>query len=125
MMWLPKYVNGEQHTQIATPKATSRWKLRYVNVFLLLTGRLTSTSQTIGARNSLCTTLATGDWINREAIGLQGSETGCPLLPPHELDDINHAFTFDANSFDFVHSRLVGGGINRGRWPAYLRDIKK
>ncbi|KAI4288688.1 MAG: hypothetical protein L6R35_002055, partial [Caloplaca aegaea] len=42
-----------------------------------------------------------------------------------QLDDINHAFTFDANSFDFVHSRLVGGGINRGRWPAYLRDIKK
>ncbi|KAL8974815.1 MAG: hypothetical protein Q9197_000959 [Variospora fuerteventurae] len=42
-----------------------------------------------------------------------------------QLDDINHAFTFNANSFDFVHSRLVGGGINRGRWPAYLRDIKK
>lgn len=42
-----------------------------------------------------------------------------------QLDDINRPFTFDANSFDFVNSRLIGGGINRGRWPGYLRDIKK
>ncbi|KAL8938389.1 MAG: hypothetical protein Q9211_003219 [Gyalolechia sp. 1 TL-2023] len=42
-----------------------------------------------------------------------------------QLDDINRPFTFDANSFDFVNSRLIGGGINRARWPGYLRDIKK
>ncbi|KAL8829260.1 MAG: hypothetical protein Q9170_006255 [Blastenia crenularia] len=42
-----------------------------------------------------------------------------------QLDDINHPFTFDANSFDFVNSRLVGGGVDRNRWLGYLRDIKK
>ncbi|KAL8911516.1 MAG: hypothetical protein Q9171_003324 [Xanthocarpia ochracea] len=42
-----------------------------------------------------------------------------------QLDDINRPFTFDANSFDFVHSRFVGGGINRNRWQTYLQDIKK
>ncbi|KAI4131552.1 MAG: hypothetical protein LQ338_001186 [Usnochroma carphineum] len=42
-----------------------------------------------------------------------------------QLDDINRRFTFDDNSFDFVHSRFVGGGINKGRWPTYLQDIKK
>ncbi|KAI4245948.1 MAG: hypothetical protein L6R40_002164 [Gallowayella cf. fulva] len=47
-----------------------------------------------------------------------------PLCLP-QLDDINRPFTFDANTFDFVHSRFVGGGINRSRWPTYLLDIKK
>ncbi|KAL8900978.1 MAG: hypothetical protein Q9192_000801 [Flavoplaca navasiana] len=42
-----------------------------------------------------------------------------------QLDDINRPFTFDANSFDFVHSRFVAGGINRNRWETYLQDIKK
>ncbi|KAL8803693.1 MAG: hypothetical protein Q9182_003025 [Xanthomendoza sp. 2 TL-2023] len=42
-----------------------------------------------------------------------------------QLDDINRPFTFDANSFDFVHSRMIGGGINRSRWQTYLLDIKK
>ncbi|KAL8677740.1 MAG: hypothetical protein Q9186_005850 [Xanthomendoza sp. 1 TL-2023] len=42
-----------------------------------------------------------------------------------QLDDINRPFTFDANSFDFVHSRMVGGGINKSRWQTYLLDIKK
>ena len=42
-----------------------------------------------------------------------------------QLDDINRPFTFDVNTFDLVHSRLVGGGVNRTRWPNYVRDIKK
>ncbi|KAL8769744.1 MAG: hypothetical protein Q9209_004360 [Squamulea sp. 1 TL-2023] len=42
-----------------------------------------------------------------------------------QLDDINRPFTFGANSFDFVHSRLVGGGINKNRWQTYLQDIKR
>lgn len=42
-----------------------------------------------------------------------------------QLDDINRNFTFEPNTFDLVHSRLVGGGINRTRWPSYLRDIKR
>ncbi|KAI4163323.1 MAG: hypothetical protein LQ342_003058 [Letrouitia transgressa] len=47
----------------------------------------------------------------------------CTLSPG--LDDINRPFTFPSNKFDVVHSRLVGGGINRTRWPNYLRDIKR
>ncbi|KAK7956865.1 uncharacterized protein PG986_006087, partial [Apiospora aurea] len=27
------------------------------------------------------------------------------------------------NTFDLVHSRLLAGGINAGRWPSYLRDL--
>ncbi|KAL8746142.1 MAG: hypothetical protein Q9190_001805 [Brigantiaea leucoxantha] len=42
-----------------------------------------------------------------------------------QLDDINRPFTFSSNKFDVVHSRLVGNGINRTRWPTYLRDIKR
>ncbi|KAL8855963.1 MAG: hypothetical protein Q9178_007413 [Gyalolechia marmorata] len=41
-----------------------------------------------------------------------------------QLDDINRPFTFDANSFDFVHSRFVGGGINRNRWPTSVDEVK-
>ncbi|KAI9844445.1 MAG: hypothetical protein M1838_002181 [Thelocarpon superellum] len=41
------------------------------------------------------------------------------------LDDLNKRFTFPPNSFDLVHSRLVANGINRDRWPQYLRDIKR
>ncbi|MCJ1335609.1 hypothetical protein MMC09_000881 [Bachmanniomyces sp. S44760] len=40
-----------------------------------------------------------------------------------QLDDLNRRFTFPTNSFDLIHSRLVVGGINRGRWPSYLRDM--
>jgi len=40
-----------------------------------------------------------------------------------QLDDLNQPFTFRSNTFDLVHSRLVGGGIHRNRWPAYIRDI--
>ena len=42
-----------------------------------------------------------------------------------QLDDLNQSFSFSANSFDVVHSRLVAGGINRSRWQSYVRDIKK
>ncbi|KAL9633119.1 MAG: hypothetical protein Q9164_004887 [Protoblastenia rupestris] len=41
-----------------------------------------------------------------------------------QLDDLNRAFTFNANTFDLVHSRMVGGGINATRWTSYLQDIK-
>ena len=47
------------------------------------------------------------------------------MLTVSQLDDLNKPFTFDANSFDFVHSRLVVGGINRTRWQSYIEDIKK
>ncbi|KAI9874882.1 MAG: hypothetical protein M1830_009179 [Pleopsidium flavum] len=39
------------------------------------------------------------------------------------LDDLNQSFTFRPNTFDLVHSRLVASGINKSRWPTYLRDI--
>ncbi|MCJ1255466.1 hypothetical protein MMC24_003282 [Lignoscripta atroalba] len=40
-----------------------------------------------------------------------------------QLDDLNRSFTFQSNSFDLVNSRLVAGGINKSRWPTYMRDI--
>ncbi|KAH0565897.1 hypothetical protein GP486_000700 [Trichoglossum hirsutum] len=40
-----------------------------------------------------------------------------------KLDDLNHTFTFRPNEFDLIQSRLVAEGINRERWPTYMRDI--
>ncbi|KAJ5124011.1 uncharacterized protein N7515_007836, partial [Penicillium bovifimosum] len=40
-----------------------------------------------------------------------------------QVDDLNRRFTFPANHFDLVHSRLLATGINRSRWPSYLHDI--
>lgn len=40
-----------------------------------------------------------------------------------QVDDLNEQFTFPSNHFDLVHSRLVGGGINKTRWPSYVADI--
>ncbi|CAG8115608.1 unnamed protein product [Penicillium nalgiovense] len=40
-----------------------------------------------------------------------------------QVDDLNRRFTFPASHFDLVHSRLLATGINRSRWPSYLRDI--
>ncbi|KAL4931270.1 class I SAM-dependent methyltransferase [Aspergillus undulatus] len=42
-----------------------------------------------------------------------------------QVDDLNRPFTFSSNSFDLVHSRLLAAGINRSRWPSYIRDIKR
>ncbi|KAL4897926.1 S-adenosyl-L-methionine-dependent methyltransferase [Aspergillus ambiguus] len=42
-----------------------------------------------------------------------------------QVDDLNHPFTFPSNHFDLVNSRLVATGINRTRWPGYIRDIKR
>ncbi|KAI9824110.1 MAG: hypothetical protein M1832_002180 [Thelocarpon impressellum] len=65
--------------------------------------------------------------LQHQIIGIDIS----PHLKPDEtppnlwlqLDDLNRAFTFQHNTFDFVHSRLVANGINKARWPSYLRDI--
>ncbi|KAJ5444601.1 uncharacterized protein N7458_008473, partial [Penicillium daleae] len=40
-----------------------------------------------------------------------------------QVDDLNRRFTFPANHFDLVHSRLLATGIHRSRWPSYIRDI--
>lgn len=40
-----------------------------------------------------------------------------------QVDDLNRRFTFSSGSFDLVQSRLVASGINRSRWPTYIRDI--
>ncbi|CEL01449.1 Putative UMTA methyltransferase family protein [Aspergillus calidoustus] len=42
-----------------------------------------------------------------------------------QVDDLNRPFTFSSSSFDLVHSRLLAAGINRARWPSYIRDIKR
>ncbi|KAL4916958.1 S-adenosyl-L-methionine-dependent methyltransferase [Aspergillus aurantiobrunneus] len=56
-----------------------------------------------------------------------------PLMNPDDtpenlwlqVDDLNRPFTFSPNYFDLVHSRLLAAGINRSRWPSYIRDIKR
>ncbi|KAJ5666808.1 hypothetical protein N7462_011217 [Penicillium macrosclerotiorum] len=40
-----------------------------------------------------------------------------------QVDDLNRTFTFPSDHFDLVHSRLLATGINRARWPSYIRDI--
>ncbi|KAG4420878.1 hypothetical protein IFR04_005962 [Cadophora malorum] len=54
-----------------------------------------------------------------------------PMMQPEEMpdnlylqvDDLNRRFTFQANNFDLVHSRMVSAGIHVNRWPQYLRDM--
>ncbi|KAE8400717.1 S-adenosyl-L-methionine-dependent methyltransferase [Aspergillus pseudonomiae] len=45
--------------------------------------------------------------------------------PRCKVDDLNRPFTFPPNYFDLVHSRLLATGINRDRWPSYIRDIQR
>ncbi|KAJ5739446.1 hypothetical protein N7533_012230 [Penicillium manginii] len=40
-----------------------------------------------------------------------------------QVDDLNRNFTFPANHFDLVQSRLLATGIHHSRWPTYIRDI--
>ncbi|EAU38197.1 conserved hypothetical protein [Aspergillus terreus NIH2624] len=64
-----------------------------------------------------------------EVIGVDISPHMNPDDTPENLwlqvDDLNHPFTFPSNHFDLVHSRLVATGINRARWPGYIRDIQR
>ncbi|KAH8681386.1 S-adenosyl-L-methionine-dependent methyltransferase [Xylariales sp. PMI_506] len=39
--------------------------------------------------------------------------------------DLNDSIPYRDNEFDFVHSRMLSGGINVGRWERYLRDIRR
>ena len=47
------------------------------------------------------------------------------LTSGFQIDDINEPFTFKSNTFDLVQSRMVAGGVNKGRWPSYVQDIKR
>ncbi|KAJ5334059.1 uncharacterized protein N7506_007842 [Penicillium brevicompactum] len=62
-----------------------------------------------------------------EVIGVDIAPHMSPEDVPNNLwlqvDDLNRRFTFPANHFDLVHSRLLATGINRSRWPSYLHDI--
>ncbi|KAE8377638.1 S-adenosyl-L-methionine-dependent methyltransferase [Aspergillus bertholletiae] len=64
-----------------------------------------------------------------EVIGLDIYPYVSPYDIPENLclqvDDLNRPFTFPPNYFDLVHSRLLATGINRDRWPSYIRDIKR
>ncbi|KAJ5974419.1 hypothetical protein N7481_011629 [Penicillium waksmanii] len=40
-----------------------------------------------------------------------------------QVDNLNRNFTFPANHFDLVQSRLLATGIHNSRWPTYIRDI--
>ncbi|OJJ46766.1 hypothetical protein ASPZODRAFT_66834 [Penicilliopsis zonata CBS 506.65] len=62
-----------------------------------------------------------------EVIGVDVSPHMQPGDMPDNLwlqvDDLNRPFTFPSRYFDLVHSQLVATGINRSRWPSYIRDI--
>ncbi|CAG8020845.1 unnamed protein product [Penicillium olsonii] len=51
------------------------------------------------------------------------SARSVPSTRKKTVDDLNRRFTFPTNHFDFVHSRLLATGLNRSRWPSYLRDV--
>ena len=40
-----------------------------------------------------------------------------------EIDDLTQEWTYDANSFDFIHVRTMGGSIKD--WPAFLEQAYK
>ncbi|KAK1140425.1 hypothetical protein N8T08_010371 [Aspergillus melleus] len=42
-----------------------------------------------------------------------------------QVDDLNRPFTFPSNHFDLVQSRMLATGINKDRWPSYIRDMKR
>ncbi|KAK4134417.1 S-adenosyl-L-methionine-dependent methyltransferase [Trichocladium antarcticum] len=47
-------------------------------------------------------------------------------LPPNldlQIDDLNSPSTFPSNYFDFVHSRMMAGGIHANGWINYMADI--
>ncbi|KAM5429848.1 hypothetical protein McanMca71_004307 [Microsporum canis] len=64
---------------------------------------------------------------NCEVIGIDVSPHMKPDDMPDNLwlqvDDLNRTFTFRSNQFDLIHSRLVSSGLDKERWPRYLRDI--
>ena len=53
------------------------------------------------------------------------SEKRRRLTSDFQIDDINEPFTFKPNTFDLVQSRMVAGGVNKGRWPSYVQDVKR
>ncbi|RPB02032.1 S-adenosyl-L-methionine-dependent methyltransferase [Choiromyces venosus 120613-1] len=64
-----------------------------------------------------------------EVIGVDITPHMVPDDPPLNLilqvDDLNEPFTFHTNEFDFIHSRNVVTGINKGRWPSYVKDCAR
>ncbi|PYH45120.1 class I SAM-dependent methyltransferase [Aspergillus saccharolyticus JOP 1030-1] len=64
-----------------------------------------------------------------EVIGVDISPQMSPDFAPDNLwfqvDDLNRSFTFPSDNFDLVHSRMLATGIDRDRWPSYIRDIKR
>lgn len=42
-----------------------------------------------------------------------------------DLNKPEEAFEFVSESFDFVNSRFVAGGLAQARWPSYITDIRR
>lgn len=43
----------------------------------------------------------------------------------HNLNDpLRDPEIFKANQYDLIHSRFISPGIETGRWPRYIRDLK-
>jgi hypothetical protein len=41
--------------------------------------------------------------------------------------DLNEPLTdeYEVNSYDLIHSRFIGPGIHKNRWPSYVRDLRR
>jgi hypothetical protein len=39
-------------------------------------------------------------------------------------DRLNDPDVFQSRAYDLIHSRFVAPGINRNRWPSYIRDMR-
>ncbi|KAI1845728.1 hypothetical protein JX265_000093 [Neoarthrinium moseri] len=66
---------------------------------------------------------------NCEVHGVDISPIMMPFGLPSNLFlyqcDLNDEIPYPDNHFDFVHSRLVDGGVNSDRWVPYIREMKR
>jgi SAM-dependent methyltransferase len=61
-----------------------------------------------------------------EVIGVDLSPIQPSWTPPNvkfEIDDVTQEWTWEPNSFDFIHVRTLGGSIKD--WAAFLQEAYK
>ncbi|KAH6702531.1 hypothetical protein VD0002_g7035 [Verticillium dahliae] len=77
-----------------------------------------------------------GDWAIDVAKAYPNCEVVAVDICPHmwpqdelpgnlnlQVDNVNERFTWPRGDFDLIHSQMMAGVIDTGRWPSYIRDI--
>ncbi|KAH6687974.1 UMTA methyltransferase [Plectosphaerella plurivora] len=105
------------------------------NVLMLALNNRLLPSELTRPRKILELGVGTGDWAVEVAKTYPACEVVavdiCPHMWPEEVpdnlilqvDNINESFTWPRNEFDFVHSQMMVGVVNKDRWQPYIRDI--